>query len=52
MNFDLDLNRILLNFDRLLQDDLHWLDGTHRSEEPVSKSIRKFCGGVPIEIIP
>ena len=27
-------------------------DGTHRSEEPVSKSIRNVCAGVPIEMSP
>jgi hypothetical protein len=28
------------------------LDGTHRSDEPVSKSIRKAWPGVPIVISP
>ena len=28
------------------------LDGIHKSEEPVSKMTLKFCGGVPIEILP
>ena len=28
------------------------LDGTHRSDEPVSKSIKNFCAGVPMEILP
>lgn len=32
----------------LVHDEL----GTQRSEEPVSKSIRKDCAGVPIEIVP
>ena len=32
----------------LLQED----EGTQRSEEPVSKSMRKLWPGVPIEIVP
>ena len=32
----------------LLQED----EGTQRSEEPVSKSMRKLRPGVPIEIVP
>lgn len=33
---------------QLVHDD----EGTQRSDEPVSKSIVKFCGGVPMEIVP
>ena len=32
----------------LVQEEL----GTQRSEEPVSKSMRNFCPGVPMEIVP
>ena len=32
----------------LVQDEL----GIQRSEEPVSKSMRNFCAGVPMEIVP
>ncbi len=32
--------------------DEHSLDGTHKSDDPVSKSIRKLCPGVPIVIVP
>ena len=31
----------------LLAEVVYWEDGTHRSDEPVSKSTVKFWGGVP-----
>ena len=37
----------------LLQVELvHDEEGIQRSEEPVSKSMRNFCAGVPMEIVP
>ena len=41
-----------LNINDIPQPDVHLLDGTHRSDEPVSKSMRKVCPGVPIVIYP
>jgi hypothetical protein len=43
---------IQINIDSIPQADKHVLDGTHRSDEPVSKSIRKAWPGVPIVISP
>ena len=31
---------------------LQWMEGTHRLEEPVSKTTVKHCGGVPMPISP
>lgn len=31
---------------------LHDDDGTHKSDEPVSKSIVKLCAGVPMDTVP
>ena len=31
---------------------VHEEEGIQRSEEPVSKSMRNFCAGVPMEIVP
>lgn len=31
---------------------LHFLDGTHKLEEPVSKTTLNFCGGDPIDMAP
>ena len=31
---------------------VHEEEGIQRSEEPVSKSMRNLCAGVPIEIVP
>jgi hypothetical protein len=43
---------IQINIDNIPQLDEHLLDGIHRSDEPVSKSIVKVWPGVPIEISP
>ena len=40
--------RFLLLQVELVQDEL----GTHKSEEPVSKSMRKVCAGVPMLMLP
>ena len=35
-----------------MSSSLQWIDGTHRLEEPVSKTTVKHCGGVPMPISP
>lgn len=35
-----------------MSSSLQWMDGTHRLEEPVSKTTVKHCGGVPMPISP
>ena len=31
---------------------LHFLEGTHRLEDPVSNTTLNSCGGVPIPMVP
>ena len=35
-----------------MSSSLQWIEGTHRLEEPVSKTTVKHCGGVPMPISP
>ena len=41
-----------MNLQQATLVNLHFLEGTQRLEEPVSKKMLKSCGGVPIVIGP
>ena len=42
----------LCNVPQALSEAGHSDDGTHRLDDPVSKSTEKFCGGVPMVMLP